>query len=289
MATPILVDQDSLKSLAGKTILITGASSGIGLETAELFYNLDCNVAFLCGRKRPSTAVPLDSPRTLSRNVDITSWDDLVGAFKATITKFGQIDAVVANAAISEPRDQYFNLQVDEAGDPMPLELKVVDVDVKGTMYTVALGCHYMKGGSIVIISSLAGYIGVPPMPNYSAAKHASIGLVRSLAGPAAQKNIAVSLVAPHMTFTPGVFGGKYERGAEAFQKMRDALIPKGVNLNRAYTCALAVGYLVDGGLKMGGKGLLIEGDEINDLEDDLNRTQPEWFVKKSNPKKAAS
>ncbi|OCK76498.1 NAD(P)-binding protein [Lepidopterella palustris CBS 459.81] len=289
MSTPIQVDQDSLKSLAGKTVLITGASSGIGLETAEFFYNLGCNVAFVCGRKRPLTKVPLDSPRTLTRNVDISSWDDLVNVFASTLTKFGQIDVVVANAGISEPRGQYFNLKVDDGGKPQPLELSVVDVDIKGTMYTAALGCHYMKGGSIVLVTSLAGYMGVPQMPNYSASKHAATGLLRSLAVPAAQNNIAVSLVAPHMTFTPGVFADKYQPGTEAFQKMRDALLPKGINLNRAYTCALAVGYLVHGGLKMAGKGLLIEGDEINDLEDDLNRALPAWFVAKANSKDAAS
>lgn len=174
MAAPIHVDPASLTSLAGKTVLITGASSGIGLETAELFYSLGCNVAFICGRKRPPTDIPLDSPRTLVRNIDISSWDPLVSVFEDTIAKFGQIDIVCPNAGVAEPQDQYFNLKVDESGRPLEMDMRVFDVDMKGTSYTVALGMHYMKekGGCICIMSSMAGYVGVPEMPNYSATKH---------------------------------------------------------------------------------------------------------------------
>jgi NADPH:quinone reductase-like Zn-dependent oxidoreductase len=62
----ILVDRSSLESLAGKTVLITGATSGIGVETAELFYELGCNMVFVGGRKWPSTYVPISSPRVPS-------------------------------------------------------------------------------------------------------------------------------------------------------------------------------------------------------------------------------
>jgi NAD(P)-dependent dehydrogenase (short-subunit alcohol dehydrogenase family) len=171
---PIQVERDSLKSLAGKTILVTGASSGIGLETAELFYELGSNVIFVGGRKRPATNIPLDSPRVLILQCDISSWSSQVSVFAAAMQKFSKIDIVVPNAGVAEPQGQYFNLKVDEEGRPLPLDLGVVDVDMKGTMYTVALAFHYMKGkgGSVVIVSSRAGYGGMPEMPSYSASKH---------------------------------------------------------------------------------------------------------------------
>ena len=171
---PIQVNRDSLKPQPGKTIIVTGASSGIGLETAELFYSLSSNVVFVGGRKRPTTDVPLDSPRVLVCQCDIGSWDSLVSVFEAAIEKFGTIDIVCPNAGVAEPQGQYFNLKLDEAGRPLPLDLKVLDVDMKGTAYTVALAFHYMKakGGSVVIVSSRAGYGGMPEMPSYSASKH---------------------------------------------------------------------------------------------------------------------
>lgn len=174
---PITVDIASLKSLAGKTILVTGASSGIGLETAEFFYELGCNVVFVGGRKRPTTDVPLDSPRVLVCQCDIGSWDSQVDVFEAAIKKFGSIDIVCPNAGVAEPQGQYFNLKLDDAGRPLPLDLKVLDVDMKGTAFSVGLAFHYMKakGGCVIIVSSRAGYGGMPEMPSYSASKHGKL------------------------------------------------------------------------------------------------------------------
>jgi len=283
-APAIQVDEAALKSLAGKTIIVTGASSGIGLETAEFFYELGCNVVFVGGRKRPATDVPLDSPRTLLCNCDISSWESQVAVFDAAIKKFGQIDIVCPNAGVAEPRGQFFDLKVDDSGVLQPLDLRVFDVDLKGTAYTLGLAFHHLaaKGGSVIIVSSMAGYGGVEEMPSYSASKHGATGLLRSLHGPAAEKNIALSLVAPHITFTPGVFAQQYKPGIEEFRKMRNKLKPMGINLSSSHTCALAVAYLAEGGLKTAGMGLLVEDDEIYNLEHALSQARPEWFVKKS-------
>jgi NAD(P)-dependent dehydrogenase (short-subunit alcohol dehydrogenase family) len=170
---PLNLDISSFQSLAGKTIIVTGASSGIGLETAEFFYELGCNVVFVGGRKRPPTSVPSDSPRILILQCNISSWDSQVDVFVATIAKFGQIDIVCPNAGVAEPQGQYFNLGVDENGRPKPLDMIAFEVDMKGTAATCALAFHYMKeGGSVIIMSSQAGYAGVPTLPSYSASKH---------------------------------------------------------------------------------------------------------------------
>jgi len=270
-------------------VLITGASSGIGLECADYFYGLGCNVAYICGRKRPPTKVPLDSPRTLLRNIDVSSFEALSEVFEATVQKFGTIDIVVPNAGVNEPKDQYFNLQRDANGKLEPLDLRVIDVDLKGTAYTVALGIHYMEhGGSIVMMTSLAGYVGVPLMPNYSASKHAATGLLRSLAGPCKEKNIAISLVGPHLTFTPGTFPDQYTPGYEAYKQMYDALLPMGIKMSQSITCAHATAYLAAGGLAVAGQGLLIEADEIHELEKELEKLYPAWFRAKYDSKDAA-
>jgi len=290
MATPIKIDEDSFQVLKGKTVLITGASSGIGLECADYFYGLGCNVAYIGGRKRPPTKVPLDSPRTLLRNIDVSSFEAQNEVFEATVQKFGKIDIVVPNAGVNEPRKQYFNLEKDENGMLKPLNLKVIDIDLKGTAYSIALGIHYMPhGGSIIMMTSLAGYAGVPEMPNYSASKHAATGLLRSLAGPCKEKNIALTLVGPHITFTPGTFPELYKPGYEAFKQMYDALLPMGIKMSQSITCAHATAYLAAGGLAVAGQGLLIEADEIHEIEKELEKARPAWFVAKSDSKDAAS
>jgi hypothetical protein len=68
---------------------------------------------------------------------------------------------------------------------------------------------------------------------------------------------------------------------------MQQKLKPMGINLSSSHTCALAVAYLVEGGLGRAGMGLLVEGDEIHDLERAIKDSRPEWWVRKSDNKKA--
>lgn len=230
----IKVDRDSLKSLAGKTVIVTGASSGIGLETAELFYKLGSNVVFVGGRKIPTTDVPLDSPRVLVCQCDIGSWDSQVDVFEATVEKFGTVDIVCPNAGVAEPQGQYFNLKLNDLGRPLPLDLKVVDVDMKGTAYSVALAFHYLKakGGSVIIVSSRAGYGGMPEMPSYSASKHGRFSftptttcillliqqlLLASYAHSMSQRQPIISLSRwwRHISLLPRVYFLKNMHGAE--------------------------------------------------------------------------
>lgn len=175
VAPEITIDIASFKSIAGKTIIVTGASSGIGLETAEFFYELGCNVVFVGGRKLPDTYVDLNSPRVLVRKCDISSWESQVEVFEAAKATFGHIDIVCLNAGVAEPRGQFFDVEVDtESGKPIPLDLRVFDVDLKGTAYGLGLSFHYLKdrGGSVIMVTSRAGYGGNELMPGYSASKH---------------------------------------------------------------------------------------------------------------------
>jgi len=280
---PIKVDLDSLGPLKGKTIIVTGASSGIGLETAELFYELGCNVVFVGGRKYPPANVPKDSPRVLLLQCNVASWDSQVDVFTATIAKFGQIDIVCPNAGVAEPIGQYFDLGVDEKGRPKPLNMIAFEVDMKGTAATVALSLHYMreKGGSVVIMSSKGGYVGVPVIPSYSASKHGVLGLLRSLSGGAAQRKIPISLVSPGITFTPGAFAQEYKRGEKEFLDMRNKMSTMGIRLSSSRTCGLAVAYLAVKGLDAAGTGLMVDDDEIYDVEQTIQDAMPAWLVKK--------
>ncbi|KAF2812740.1 NAD(P)-binding protein [Mytilinidion resinicola] len=282
--TPLTIDESKFKNLAGKTILITGASSGIGLETANYFYKLGANVAFLAGRKRPATDVPLDSDRTLLRNIDVSNWEQQVEAFEATVKKFGHIDIVLPNAGVNEPRQQFFNLKTGESGKLQPLETKVIDVDLKGTAYTTALGIHYLKekGGSIIIMSSMAGYVGVDEMPAYAATKHGATALLRSLYKPAAAHKIAISLSNPALVFTPGSLSEMYAPGEEAYQAAKKQLAAMGVKMSSAFTVTLSVAYLASLGMEASGVGLLVENDEIHDWEAGLQESLPGWFKVKA-------
>jgi NAD(P)-dependent dehydrogenase (short-subunit alcohol dehydrogenase family) len=99
------IDKASLPSLTNKAILITGGSSGIGLATALPLHSLSNNIVVLdraAPAQTPTTAPLISSSRYLLCKCDITSWKAQRAAFKATVDKFGDIDAVYVNAGIAE-------------------------------------------------------------------------------------------------------------------------------------------------------------------------------------------
>jgi len=110
---------------------------------------------------------------------------------------------------------------------------------------------------------------------------------LRSLAGEAREKGISLAVVAPHITFTPGVFPQQYKRGNEAFEQMRDRLKSVGINLSSSRTCAIACAYLVRGGLETSGAGLLVENDEIYNIEQSIIDNLPTWFKEKGDTRAA--
>jgi NAD(P)-dependent dehydrogenase (short-subunit alcohol dehydrogenase family) len=82
------VNEESSKSLSGKTILVTGASAGIGVETSisTLLVQLGCNIAFIDGRKRPDAQISLiDNPDALVSYCVISSWAAVLEVFKLTM------------------------------------------------------------------------------------------------------------------------------------------------------------------------------------------------------------
>jgi len=177
--TTFTVEKSSLRNLAGKTVLITGGSSGIGLCTAELFYSLsnDNNIVVL--DLNPPPASPLTaSDRFLFQPCDVTSWKDQRAAFKAAVQKFGHLDVVFVNAGIAEYGDQFFTDKLDAEGELAEPDRRVVNVNLHAADDSVKLAIHHLrkqkKGGSIVITTSLAGYLASAGAPLYSAAKHGS-------------------------------------------------------------------------------------------------------------------
>jgi NAD(P)-dependent dehydrogenase (short-subunit alcohol dehydrogenase family) len=172
----INVDPAKLKSLAGKTVLITGGCSGIGLSTVELFHSLGCNVVVGDVQPPPENIAIFQSDRVTYCRADISSWSS-IQAFFATAAKAQEIDIVVANAGLNEIGDQFFDTEVDQNGNLSEPDYRVIDVNLKGTANTMKLAFHHLrpKGGSIIITASLAGYQGSTGLPIYSSTKHGKI------------------------------------------------------------------------------------------------------------------
>jgi NAD(P)-dependent dehydrogenase (short-subunit alcohol dehydrogenase family) len=130
-----------------------GASSGIGLATVKRLLQHGVKVF-------ASDLNPLPEPEHSTvpfHRTDVTSWNDQRALFKAAKEKYGHIDHVFANAGISGST-ALLEDDVDENGDLLPPNLKTLDINLTGCMYTVKLGIHYIKqnasGGSLVLTGS---------------------------------------------------------------------------------------------------------------------------------------
>jgi NAD(P)-dependent dehydrogenase (short-subunit alcohol dehydrogenase family) len=174
-----------------KTILITGASSGIGKASAILFaakgWNVICSMRTLDREKGLG-----DQENVLVTRLDVRDHESIKQTISAGITKFGKIDALVNNAG-------YSLFGVFETIPPEKIQEQFA-VNVLGVMdVTRAVLPHFRKnkGGLIINISSRAGLVGMPLISLYCATKHALEGFSESLAYELASQNIGVKLVEP--------------------------------------------------------------------------------------------
>jgi NAD(P)-dependent dehydrogenase (short-subunit alcohol dehydrogenase family) len=241
--------------LNGRRYLITGASSGIGRETAIFLSRLGAQLA-LAGRNKmrlEETRAALAGeghemvPFDLSRGEEIPAW------LKVITTQMGPLDGLVHAAGIQ-------NL----------LPLKMVESKDVDSMMQVNVGAAVMlakgfrqKGvhaavGSIVFLSSVAGLVGEAGLSLYSASKGAIIALTKSLALELARDHIRVNSVAPAYVRTPMFEAAIGKMGQEQFAALM-AAHPLGIG--RPLDVAYAIAYLLaDTGAWVTGTALVVDG-----------------------------
>jgi NAD(P)-dependent dehydrogenase (short-subunit alcohol dehydrogenase family) len=188
-----------------KTVLITGASSGIGRAAVQLFARRNWNV--VATMRDPQAGEELFAQNVLVERLDVCNSDSIDAALAAGITRYDGIDVVINNAGfgLTGIFESISRSQMQEQ----------FDVNVFGVMEVTRLILPHFRhngGGTIVNISSGAGVFTLPMMSAYCASKFALEGFSESLAYELASQNVAVKLVIPH----GGVTGTRFsERSAE--------------------------------------------------------------------------
>jgi len=183
--------------LEGKTAVITGGNSGIGLAIAQRFVEEGAHV-FITGRRRAQLdeAVALIGGRVEAVQGDVTRADDLNRLFDTVKAKAGRLDILVTSSGVSE----FSTLEstTEEHFD------KAFDVNVRGMVFTVKRAVQYMASGStIVLVGSIAGSIGNPGYGTYSATKAAVRSYARTWTSELAGRGIRVNTLSPGPIDTP--------------------------------------------------------------------------------------
>lgn len=160
-----------------KVVVVTGGSDGIGKALVEAFLQLGAKVA-TCGRNYDKLYLlqsQLPNKPLLIHTADVSKEQDCQNFIDAVIKNFGTIDILINNAGISM-RAMFEDVEMDALK-------KVMDINFWGTVYCTKFALsHVLKNnGTIVGVSSIAGFRGLPGRVGYSASKFAVNGFLEAL------------------------------------------------------------------------------------------------------------
>ncbi len=179
-----------------KTVLITGASGGIGSACVKAFWDIGYNVAAVyCNSSLDSLADYTE--RVMYLKADISSEKNVISMFDSANERFGIVDAVVNCAGVSS-----FGLIQDVTESELT---RLIDINVKGSFYVCREAAKRMvslHSGSIVNVSSIWGQTGASCEVIYSMTKAAVIGLTKALAKELGPSGIRVNCIAPGLIDT---------------------------------------------------------------------------------------
>lgn len=179
----------------GRTVVVTGASSGIGEGITRRFAAEGANVVLAARRKDRLDDLAAElGPRTLAVGTDVTKQDDLEAAVRATVERFGGIDVLVSNAGLGLGKE--FE---DTTLDDWRL---IMSTDVDSCFFGAKAALPHLKQsrGSIIHIASASGLGGDRRLTAYNAAKGAVVNFTRGLAFDLGRFGIRVNAVAPSLT-----------------------------------------------------------------------------------------
>ncbi|CAO3440553.1 3-oxoacyl-ACP reductase FabG [Azospirillum endophyticum] len=245
-------------SLRGRSVIVTGASKGIGRGIALRFGEVGCNVLVVSRKQAEADSVAAEIAEAGGSAkgfaADISRQADCGAMARAAIDHFGGIDILCANAGIFPAAKLGAMTEADFDA--------VINTNLKGTFLTVSACLPAMKArrnGRIVLTSSITGPItGYPGWSHYGASKAGQLGFMRTASIELAPYGITVNAVMPGNIATEGLDG----MGADYIRKMEQSVPMRRLgSVNDIANAALF--FATDEAAYITGQGIVVDGGQI--------------------------
>jgi NAD(P)-dependent dehydrogenase (short-subunit alcohol dehydrogenase family) len=191
-----------MDEMIDKVVMLTGAASGIGLETAKLLGARGARLMLSDVDAARGEAVAADltaqGAEAAFAACDVTDGEAVEQIVAATVARFGRLDCAVNNAGVEHPHMKLADHDDDQFDRTIAINLKGVYLCMKYELQQMVK----QGGGVIVNLASLAGLGGAPGLGAYVASKHGVVGLTRTAALEYAKRGIRVNAVCPSFTNT---------------------------------------------------------------------------------------
>jgi NAD(P)-dependent dehydrogenase (short-subunit alcohol dehydrogenase family) len=229
----------------GMVALVTGAGSGMGLETAVAFAKSGAAVALVDSNEDAVTTAAKEltaaGHKAIAVRCDVADEAQVAAMVERVVSTFGRLDAAFNNAGVQSPVAEMADAGSDEYD-------RVMDINLRGVWNCLKHELRQMReqgSGAIVNNSSIGGLIGIPGRATYHAAKHGVLGLTKSSALEYASRGIRINAICPGTIETPMVTA-MLAKEPEAMEIiMRDTPIQR---LGRSEEIASAVLWLCSPG-----------------------------------------
>jgi 3-oxoacyl-[acyl-carrier protein] reductase len=242
-------------SLKGRSVLVTGASKGIGKGMSRIFANAGAKVAILARHGDQAAAAAKEIGHgAFGVAGNVTSLASLEVAMRTVVAKNGGLDVLCANAGIFPPA-KLEEMTVEQWDE-------VIDTNLRGTFLSVKAAVPYLKKsdqGRIVITSSITGPVtGFPGWTHYGATKAGQLGFMRTACIELAKYGITVNAVMPGNIVTEGLIsmGEDYQKTMAASIPLRRLGTIEDIGYAALYFASREAGYVT-------GQTIIVDGGQI--------------------------
>jgi 3-oxoacyl-[acyl-carrier protein] reductase len=207
-------------SIAGRSVIVTGSSKGIGKGIARVFASKGARVLVVArnqaAAQKCADEIKAAGGQAAGLSADVTKWEDMQRMADAAVKQHGGIDVLCANAGIF-PAAKLTDMTAEKWDEVLATNLKGTFLAVKACLPAM----KQKKKGRIVITSSITGPItGYPGWTHYGASKAGQLGFLRTASIELAPHNITINAVMPGNIKTEGLEG----LGDDYLKKMTDSV-----------------------------------------------------------------